>query len=129
MAYEPNTWAKGDIVTSAKLNHIEQGISCAGGSNELVATFTSSSASQFTSDKTLSEIIDAFEGGANVRAIAGTLSSGGLLNLRLARLTAEVAVFVTEYPADKNSGAPALLFAFELRETGGENYTKQLTAS
>ena len=31
MAYTPNTWQSGDIVTSAKLNNIEQGIAGAGG--------------------------------------------------------------------------------------------------
>lgn len=26
MAYTPNTWAKGDTISSAKLNHIEEGV-------------------------------------------------------------------------------------------------------
>ena len=30
MAYEKNTWASGDVVTSAKLNHMENGIANAG---------------------------------------------------------------------------------------------------
>ena len=29
MAYEKNTWASGDVVTSAKLNHMENGIEAA----------------------------------------------------------------------------------------------------
>ena len=33
MAYVKNTWAKGDIITAAKLNHMEDGIA-AGGSGE-----------------------------------------------------------------------------------------------
>lgn len=31
MAYEKQTWKTGDVVTSAKLNHMEDGISNAGG--------------------------------------------------------------------------------------------------
>lgn len=31
MAYEKQTWAKGDVVTSAKLNHMEDGIATGGG--------------------------------------------------------------------------------------------------
>ena len=31
MSYTPNTWATGDIVTSEKLNHMEQGIASGGG--------------------------------------------------------------------------------------------------
>ena len=30
MAYEPTTWAAGDVVTSAKLNNIEQGVANSG---------------------------------------------------------------------------------------------------
>lgn len=35
MAYTPTEWQSGDIVTSAKLNKIEQGIADAGGGSEL----------------------------------------------------------------------------------------------
>lgn len=31
MSYEKNTWAEGDVVTSEKLNHIEDGVANAGG--------------------------------------------------------------------------------------------------
>lgn len=31
MSYTPNTWKSGDVVTSAKLNNMEQGIANAGG--------------------------------------------------------------------------------------------------
>lgn len=30
MAYEPTTWAKGDVVTAAKLNNLESGVSNSG---------------------------------------------------------------------------------------------------
>lgn len=31
MAYEPNTWKKGDIVTAQKLNHLEEGVASGSG--------------------------------------------------------------------------------------------------
>ena len=31
MAYEPTTWKSGDVVTSAKLNKLENGVAAAGG--------------------------------------------------------------------------------------------------
>ena len=33
MSYTPKTWANGDTITAADLNHIEQGVSNAGGSD------------------------------------------------------------------------------------------------
>ncbi len=30
MAYEKQTWANGDVITAAKLNHMEDGISAGG---------------------------------------------------------------------------------------------------
>ena len=36
MAYEKNTWASGDVVTSAKLNHMENGIEAASSPYDLV---------------------------------------------------------------------------------------------
>lgn len=38
MAYEKQTWAKGDVVTSAKLNHMEDGIA-AGGVYTVTSTY------------------------------------------------------------------------------------------
>lgn len=40
MAYEPTVWKSGDVVTSAKLNKMEQGIAAGGGGNVLVAHAT-----------------------------------------------------------------------------------------
>ena len=40
MSYEKQTWQTGDTVTSAKLNHMEDGIASAGGGGVLVATDT-----------------------------------------------------------------------------------------
>ena len=71
MAYEKQTWAKGDVVTSTKLNHIEDGIAAAesgGGGGRFVITAdkptgTSSSPAAVTADKSLAEIVAAMEAG------------------------------------------------------------------
>ena len=56
MSYEPTNWKDGDLVTSAKLNKIEQGI--AAGSGILIAHRTDSKETS-TLDKTWQEIHDA----------------------------------------------------------------------
>lgn len=53
MAYTKNTWVTGDIVTSAKLNHMEDGIANASG---LVVHLNNNG----ELDKTWQEIADAF---------------------------------------------------------------------
>lgn len=55
MSYTPNTWKSGDVVTSAKLNNIEQGIANAGA---LLVTATWDD-NGCTLDKTWQEIHDA----------------------------------------------------------------------
>ena len=40
MAYEKNTWVTGDIITEEKLNHMEDGIAGAGGSDYLFEIIT-----------------------------------------------------------------------------------------
>ncbi len=59
MSYEPTTWKSGDVVTSSKLNKMEQGIANAGGgggggASALVVTDTGG-----TLDHTWQEIHDA----------------------------------------------------------------------
>ena len=56
MAYTKNTWADGDIVTSEKLNHIEDGIANGGG--VMIINDTDG-----TLDKTWQEINDAMKAG------------------------------------------------------------------
>lgn len=57
MSYTPNTWKSGDVVTSAKLNNIEQGI--ANASNGLMIVKASEDGDTVTLDKTWQEINDA----------------------------------------------------------------------
>ena len=52
MSYTPTNWKSGDVVTSAKLNKLEQGVADAGGA--LVVTHTDG-----TLDKTWQEVHDA----------------------------------------------------------------------
>lgn len=60
MAYEPTNWKTGDVVTSEKLNKIEQGI--AGGGGVLVAHYTVEGTT-LTLDKTYAELLEASESG------------------------------------------------------------------
>ena len=60
MAYEKQTWANGDVITDAKLNHMEEGIKTA---SEIVAVnciiVEDSEKTTYTLDKTWNEINNA----------------------------------------------------------------------
>lgn len=58
MNYEKQTWAKGDVVTSAKLNHIEDGIANGGGVLVIPVTYDADTQTA-TMGKTWQEIYDA----------------------------------------------------------------------
>ena len=60
MSYEPTNWKSGDVVTSAKLNKLEQGVANAGGGALVVH---SSDADSPVLDKTWKEISDAVSAG------------------------------------------------------------------
>ncbi len=78
MAYTPTEWQSGDIVTSAKLNKIENGIaSASAGGGVMYVTISAEDAEGemvYSADKTLDEIIAAVESGQDVRA---TFADGG----------------------------------------------------
>ena len=61
MAYTKNTWNTGDIVTSEKLNHMEDGIE--GGNSVLICLDTQATGYL---DKTFGEIFDAYTSGKPV---------------------------------------------------------------
>ena len=67
MAYTKNTWADGDVVTSEKLNHMEDGIADAGGI--MIINDTDN-----TLDKTWQEISDAMA--ANTFCVIKTVLQG-----------------------------------------------------
>ena len=65
MSYEKQTWQSGDTVTSAKLNHMEDGIASAGGGGLLV-TATKDENDVVTLDRKWSEIAAVFCAGGSV---------------------------------------------------------------
>lgn len=70
MSYTPTEWKSGDVVTSAKLNKMEQGIAD-GGSDIFVVTLTSTyddstDTTTYSADKTFAEIDAAFRAGKAV---------------------------------------------------------------
>lgn len=67
MSYTPNVWANGDVVTSAKLNAMEQGIAAAsGGGGGVLVVNATVSGSTGTLNKTAGEIYSVLEGGGIV---------------------------------------------------------------
>lgn len=63
MAYTKNTWVTGDIVTSAKLNHMEDGIASSAVMVVRINFTTDGSHNVYTLDKTWQEIYDAIDSG------------------------------------------------------------------
>lgn len=63
MAYEPTTWKSGDVVTSAKLNKLEQGVA---GSVFVVTLLYDDATSTYSTDKPYADILAAYEAGANL---------------------------------------------------------------
>jgi len=70
MSYEPTTWKSGDVVTSAKLNKMEQGIAGAGGGALIVGQTVGEVIEDPSGDyriatlnKTWTEIIEALQAG------------------------------------------------------------------
>lgn len=58
MAYEKTTWQSGDVVTSEKLNNIENGIA-----NRSMVIHTTDNGVKYVMDKTFSEVLEAFNDG------------------------------------------------------------------
>ena len=79
MSYTPTNWKAGDVVTSAKLNKMEQGIAASGGIRVVHLTFPSglnpsmSTAASMQLDITPNELMDAFE---NDEIVVITASNG-----------------------------------------------------
>lgn len=70
MSYEPTNWKSGDVVTSAKLNKLEQGVADAGGGNVLVVHITDDEGLDgYVADKTFAEISAAVNAGKVVFAV------------------------------------------------------------
>ena len=91
MAYTPNTWKSGDVVTSNKLNNIEQGIAASG---VLFAAYDVTDPDAGTCDKTFAEISAAITAGAYVVATV-ELEEGYTDYLQLRMASAESIMFET----------------------------------
>lgn len=80
MAYTPNVWDVGDVITPQKMNHIETGISEAAqsGGGALICGITVNNNTSYL-DKTVQEIYDAIMSGTPVfiRYQYGTLGASG----------------------------------------------------
>lgn len=63
MAYEPTNWKTGDVVTSAKLNKLENGVAAASSGGGLLAVNVTESVEDgsaiYTMDKTAGELFEA----------------------------------------------------------------------
>lgn len=68
MSYIPTVWASGDIVTSTKLNKLENGVANAGGGGGAFIVYVGDND---TLDKTWQEIYDAFTSGTIALILAG----------------------------------------------------------
>ena len=71
MSYSKNTWANGDTITAAKMNHMESGIeaaaAAAGGAYKV--TFSVSGGATLVADKTIAEIYAACAADMHVYAV------------------------------------------------------------
>lgn len=65
MAYEPTTWKSGDVVTSTKLNKLENGVANA---SALIVTIEDGEESGYVADATYAEIGAAIDAGGIVIA-------------------------------------------------------------
>lgn len=108
MPYEPTNWKSGDVVTSAKLNKLEQAVA---GCSLVVHTTTEGDDDTgyvTTMDKTWQEIFDAFSTGASVVVVIGETEA---YNVTLASIE-DGEVYVVKanksYITDSASGYPAI---------------------
>lgn len=110
MAYTKNTWVTGDIVTSAKLNHMEDGIANAdifivGG-----VTMDEGGRLEGTLDKTWQEIHDAMQSKICIVVIANAVAiRQSLIESASVGLDGEYNVFIweTQFTTSTANGYPA----------------------
>jgi len=107
MSYTPTVWKSGDVVTSAKLNKLENGVAAAGGGSVLVINATpdfdhaeSEEEVPLTLDKTAAEILAADKTELHI-----SIGQGSYYSLTL----------VTKYSAGE--GALTLMYSISMGET------------
>ena len=116
MAYEPTNWKPGDVVTSSKLNKMEQGI--AGGGALIVYSAFDSQTERYTLDKTYAEIYAAVstmpviilaEGayGYNIEYITSVFAGDGIFEVDTVYMGSGE-LDLAEYVTDSENGYPAI---------------------
>lgn len=91
MSYEKNTWAKGDVITANKLNHMEDGIAESGGGAFIVRLLDTNYL-----DKTYGEIYQAFLSGKVIWVVAGT-SYCPLDDIQIDEYEGEISMSITTF--------------------------------
>lgn len=111
MAYTPTEWQSGDIVTSAKLNKIEQGIAGAGGGGDLPDLFSLYVAHDLDNDTyipncTLSDFLTAYLEG---KGIIGTIGEYTIIYVTVTEIESnQCAFFYTLSPFTQSLVNPSI---------------------
>lgn len=117
MTYEPTEWKTGDVVTSAKLNKLEQGVADASGGGVLVVHMTlDDQTGTATMDKTAGEIYQASQDSVVCLkfVFSDELDGGGA---------------ATQYLINQFSYSPDSAMPFEFLVYAGENVMTFLAAT
>ena len=115
MSYEPTEWKSGDVISSAKLNKIEQGIAAGGtGGGGVFVVGSTMEGSTITLDKTWKEIADAMTMGMVIIADDVTVQGQRFVST----------MFVTVAIDTRNETDPAryMLNVFGLEAAGNDKY-------
>lgn len=75
MSYEPTNWKTGDVVTSAKLNKLEEGVATAGGGGLTVSI--TQDGEYLLLNKTYTDVLSAVNAGKNIDFIMQSVTSQG----------------------------------------------------
>lgn len=115
MAYNPTNWARGDVVTSAKLNKLEQGVA----STVFIVTLAYDEAtSTYSTDKPYADIVAAYKAGANLFCVPW--EGGALHGMVYVENSNSSKFIVTDiFPSDIGSeGAAVAITVFHINADG-----------
>lgn len=121
MTYTPTNWVRGDIVTSAKLNKLEQGVA----STVFVVTLSyDEETSTYSTDKPYADILAAYEAGANLFCVPW---EGSALHgmVYVANSTNSKFIVTDIFPSDIGSeGAAVSITVFHINSDGSVTATE-----
>lgn len=120
MSYVKTTWHTGDVVTSAKLNNMEDGIANAGGYLYAELSYDDST-STYSCNKTNAELYEAWQNGANIGLREGN-EEDGYTYLGLLRMTPYSAEFIALSP-DESTAAFTHVMIMTYEDTQSVTYT------